>query len=151
MDTEKDYPRLLGGLVGNLHSLEFALRVYLGQRIAAARLACGTDVYDFPVGAELPLTDLTSYATLGMLLREFNDDMRRACKPEIDETIVLLRDALAHGRVLRKSPEVIYGLLSSARSARVAFVSSSTRFCRPIGFRFSPLVSKRSPWLSWGG
>ncbi|MBI3248042.1 MAG: hypothetical protein HYZ50_16175 [Deltaproteobacteria bacterium] len=91
----------LGGLFGNLQSLEFLLRGFL-NRLSGARpigVPYGTDIYSFPVGTELPENDLTSYDSLSLLVAKFNQEMKCRGTPEIDEKIVELRDALVHGRV----------------------------------------------------
>ena len=99
--TPETYREQLGGLVGNFHSLEFILRAYL-QKSPGARpigLPHGTDVYKFPVGTELPLSEITSYDSLADLINRFNKEMVRQSLPELDVTLVEVRDALAHGRV----------------------------------------------------
>lgn len=91
----------LGGLIANLQSLEFLLRAFL-QKLASARplgIPYGTDVYSYPVGTELPESELTSYDSLGQLIDKYNAEMRKLGHPKIDPTLVELRDALAHGRV----------------------------------------------------
>lgn len=100
--TPDEHAQRLGRLVGNLQSLELALRAFL-QQLPGARsfgLPYGTDVYAFPVGSEIPENELTSWDTLGQLLRRFNDEMRRQARPSIEQVgLVELRDALAHGRI----------------------------------------------------
>ncbi|HMK52750.1 MAG TPA: hypothetical protein VK551_09625 [Thermodesulfobacteriota bacterium] len=59
----------------------------------------GTDIYSFPVGSELPDNDMTSYDSLTQLLAKFNREMKLRGAPEIDDGLIDLRDALAHGRV----------------------------------------------------
>lgn len=100
--TPDEYAQRLGRLVGNLQSLELALRAFL-QQLPSARsfgLPYGTDVYAFPVGSEIPENEFTSWDTLGQLLSRFNEEMRRQARPAIEHVgLVALRDALAHGRI----------------------------------------------------
>ena len=99
--TLDEHARHLGGLFANLQSLEFLLRVFL-SRLPGARpmgVPHGTDIYSFPVGSELPDNDMTSYDSLTQLLAKFNREMKLRGAPEIDDGLIDLRDALAHGRV----------------------------------------------------
>lgn len=91
----------LGGLLANLQSLEYALRVFLQGQVDARPLGIphGTDIHTYPVGTELPESELTSYDSLDKLITKFNLKMKERGLPLIDATIVALRDALAHGRI----------------------------------------------------
>lgn len=101
MTELEEYAFNLGKLVCNLQSLEHLLRLYLAKRAGArpSVVAYGVDIYELPVGTELDVSDLTSYDTLGELIEQFNADMVRQGKREIDVDLIGLRDALAHGRV----------------------------------------------------
>jgi hypothetical protein len=59
----------------------------------------GNDLYSFSVGQNLPESDLTSYASLGALIAKYNDTAQEQGLTKIDDTLVEIRDALAHGRV----------------------------------------------------
>ncbi len=99
--TPEEYREQLGGIVGNFHALEFLLRGFL-QSLPAARpigIPHGTDIYSFPVGTKLPENELTSYDSLGLLITKFNNEMAKRGLPQIDSTLVEIRDAVAHGRV----------------------------------------------------
>lgn len=88
----------LGGLIGNLQSLEIAIRLALAQRPGSvAKDTYGDDFRNAPVGTRIPLSDLSSYASLGKLIKSFNNVF--APTPPLDSALVDLRDALAHGRV----------------------------------------------------
>src|SRR5919109_181539 len=98
--TLDEHAKHLGGLVGNFQSLEFVLRAFL-QGLPTARpigIPQGTDIYSFPVGAELSENELTSYDSLGDLIDKFNAEMKRRGLSGIDPKLVE-GDALAHGRV----------------------------------------------------
>jgi hypothetical protein len=90
----------------NLLSLEFLLRMFL-QKSPSARpygISDGTDIYSYPVGAELPENELTSYDTLGQLIDKYNTEIAKSGLPPVDKTLVEIRDALAHGRVSATEP-----------------------------------------------
>ena len=99
--TLDEHVNHLGGLVGNLQSLEFALRIFLNRQPDARPIGMpyGTDIYYTPVGSTLPENDLTSYDSLGELIAKFNSVANAKGTKTIDANIVELRDALAHGRV----------------------------------------------------
>jgi len=102
--TDDEHALYLGKLLVNFQSLEFILRAYLQNQPGARPfgLPHGTDIYLCPVGTELPENEFTSYDTLGQLINKYNDKMRAKGGAPIDETLVELRDALAHGRVAAK-------------------------------------------------
>ena len=118
--TGDEHCKLLGKLVGNLQSLEFILRAFL-QELPSARpigIAYGTGVYAFPVGTELPESELTSYDSLRDLIKSFNAEMQTRGLPTIDQTIVELRDALAHGRVSSCTPDESMRLLKFSKPCK---------------------------------
>ncbi|MBI5856700.1 MAG: hypothetical protein HZB42_03535 [Sphingobacteriales bacterium] len=91
----------LGKLVGNLHSLEFILRMVL-QKIPDAKpknLPYGLDIYDLPVGTEISESEFTSYDSLRELISKFNDFAAKNKSIPIDSSIISIRDAIAHGRI----------------------------------------------------
>lgn len=97
----REYAFQLGSLMANFQSLEFALRAFLQQLPSARPLGIkwGQDLYSFPVGCELAESEITSYDSLGQLIDKFNLEALRRNQPQIDRTLVDVRDALAHGRV----------------------------------------------------
>lgn len=104
--TLEEHARHLGALVSNFQSLEFVLRLLL-QKCPSARpygVPYGTDIYSYPVGAELPENEVTSYDTLGQLIEKYNAEIANLGLAPMDETIVEIRDALAHGRVSAADP-----------------------------------------------
>ncbi len=113
----------LGGLLGNFQSLEFVLRNYLQTLPTAPPFGVeyGVDIYSFPVGAELPLNEFTSFDSLGQLINRFNHEMNQQGLQELDTTIVEIRDALAHGRVSASCPKDHLRLLkfSKPRNGKV--------------------------------
>jgi hypothetical protein len=103
--SDEEYVRHLGGLISNLLSLEMGIRAALGNLVPRPRDS-SQSFFLAPVGTEFSESDVTSYESLGQLIDRYNSQMRRHGKKEIDETIVDLRDALAHGRLLGSEPNV---------------------------------------------
>ena len=98
--TPDDHAKALGKLVTNLQSLETWVRVALWRASPNRDLDTRLDFDEMPVGTVLPSNELVDYADLRTLLRKFNAQMRAQNKSEIDLSLVDLRDALAHGRVM---------------------------------------------------
>lgn len=112
-----DYYARLGKLVSNLQSLEFILRAYL-QQLPNSRpfgIPEGEDIYQYPVGSELPLNEITNWDTLGQLIDKHNQWAVNQGEEKIDKSIVVIRDALAHGRVSASSPDDSLRLLKFSR------------------------------------
>ena len=90
----------LGGLVGNLQSLEFAIRLCLAQKPGSLVRDVYTDNFrGMPVGTTIPESDMSNFASLAQLVREFNSSFGDPGSSLLDGTLVALRDVLAHGRV----------------------------------------------------
>jgi len=126
----------LGGLLANFQSLEFILRVFLHKLPSARPLGYphGTDIYSFPIGSTLPVNELTSYDSLGSLIKKYNAELNlRHPGLQIDPTLVDLRDALAHGRVSAPAGDnTLLRLLKFSKpdangQVRVVFNSEMTR------------------------
>jgi hypothetical protein len=101
------YAEALGSLVGNFHTLEFALRLalYLADTEPARRMPRSVRFTALRAGDSLPLSHLSSYDSLGALIGAYNRNARaRGDAPEVDEALVDLRDTIAHGRVLADQP-----------------------------------------------
>jgi hypothetical protein len=115
--TPDEHAKRLGELVANLQSLELLLRVFL-QALPTARpigIPKGKDLWSFAVGEWLPESELTSYDTLGMLIKKFNAEMEARELPQVVTTLVNVRDALAHGRVSAPSPAADMRLLKFSK------------------------------------
>jgi hypothetical protein len=100
--TVDEHCKQLGGLLGNLQSLECCLRIFLHHLPDARPLGVpfGTDIYTLPVGSDLPENELTSYESLGELIARYNREvLAHRAREQIDPALVIVRDALAHGRV----------------------------------------------------
>ena len=116
MDKNK-YIFSLGKLASNLQSLEFILRAYLQQLPNSRPIGIPKvkDIYQYPVGSELPESEITSYDTLKDLINKHNQWAFTQGEQEIDESIVEVRDALAHGRVSASSPNDSLRLMKFSR------------------------------------
>lgn len=87
--------------MANFQSLEFALRAFLTKYSPPPFVpyAASSDVFSFPVGSVLPENPLTNYDSLGMLIEKANKLLRQQHAPQLDKSLVDIRDALAHGRI----------------------------------------------------
>jgi len=89
----------LGKLVNNMQSLEFILRGCLFEdEIAKGISKQLTSEPKFTKGEVLPKNAYTNWDSLGKLIRKYNG-LQISKGFEIDETLVEIRDAIAHGRV----------------------------------------------------
>ena len=110
------YPLLVGRLLGNFQGLEFAIRAFLYARADGnhAPLQTGTNLNTLRVGDIAPENAMTCYDSLGTLIARYN---KIAPAPlQIDESIVDIRDALAHGRVSSFSPTDHFHLLKFSKA-----------------------------------
>jgi len=115
----------LGGVIGNLQSLEFSIRLCLSQRPDSLVRSTYTDDFrNAPVGTLVPESDMSSYAPLGQLIKKFNE-LFGHFGSTIDPTLVDLRDALAHGRVFAGPDEEHFRIVKFDRpingSARLSY------------------------------
>ena len=91
----KDHTHQVGCIITNLQALETVLRYFL--------LRLHQQEAQFPkVGdADASVTYLTKYAFLGQLVDEYNRALEESEKQfEVDKTVIGVRDAIAHGRLL---------------------------------------------------
>ncbi|OIP87722.1 MAG: hypothetical protein AUK24_09050 [Syntrophaceae bacterium CG2_30_49_12] len=130
-----NYQRALGQIIGNLHSLELILRLFL-HNVDSKR-------YGFPppevnldkirVGDVVPESYFVNYDSLKDLVKKYNSLVTSQNAPDlcVDETIVNLRDAFAHGRVLSPAPTppfqlYKFGRPTKSRQVLVEYVTSLT-------------------------
>jgi hypothetical protein len=119
--TLDEYAKNLGGLIANLLSLEISLRGFLRNLPDAppSGLPHGTDIYTCAVGTVLPETDFTNYSSLFSLIKKVNAELiRQKVSPQIDISLVDLRDALAHGRVSAPVEGNIMRLIKFSKPAK---------------------------------
>lgn len=105
----ESYALALGKIVSNLHGLELLLRVFLhnADKKRYRSPPPEVDPDKIKVAADVAENYFTNYDSLGDLIKRYNGLVAGLKAPElrIDETLVRLRDALAHGRVLGSKPE----------------------------------------------
>ncbi|MFC1944909.1 hypothetical protein ACFLX5_05475 [Chloroflexota bacterium] len=97
----------LGKLVGNLQSLEFALRAFLlnDEISSGGPFSQSADLFDVDEDDIVPLNAFTDYDNLRGLIMRYNRHHKiLSAHLEIDETLAGIRDAIAHGRVSGSSP-----------------------------------------------
>ena len=96
MNSEK-HALLIGKIVTNLQSLEFVLR---GALFNSNNTKPGPKLNSFKAGDIVPKDELTDYSGLGDLIKKYNSNVAKN-NPHlsIDPSLVILRDAIAHGRV----------------------------------------------------
>jgi len=125
----------LGKLVGNFQSLEFALRAFLTNDEIAQRGSLpqsATNMHDMNEGDIVPENALTNYDTLGQLIKKYNGHPKiLSASLTIDETLVDIRDAIAHGRVSAEMPSSSLKLLKFDKpkngQVRVTFSVTMTK------------------------
>jgi hypothetical protein len=94
-----------GGLLTNLQALETALRYFLLRR--------SRQDPQFPKVGDTAASEtyLTNYMSLGYLIDEYNKDLGDSEKKfEVAKTVVDIRDAFAHGRLLTALKQPPYRL-----------------------------------------
>jgi len=128
LDEADKHALNLGRLVGNIQSLEFALRAFLvNDEIASgASFAQSVNLQDMNVDDIVPENAFTNYDTLGQLIRKYNSHPKIiSAGLNIDETLVDVRDAISHGRVSAVTPSSSLRLLKFDKpknhQAKVAF------------------------------
>lgn len=106
MNLEK-YTLAIGKIIVNLHSLEFALRTFLWNHEDPVGLTnWHIAMPQLQVGQTVPVNALSNFDTLGKLIEKFNEIMQKTDSTlSVDQTIVDLRDALAHGRIWAEVPQ----------------------------------------------
>jgi|SRR5713101_1267802 len=96
--TLEEHTLNLGKLIVNLHLLEFNLRAFLCE--AHKELILIPNIGQKSVTE----THLTNYDSLGQLIRKYNDIVTSAnVQFLVDKSVVELRDALAHGRMMART------------------------------------------------
>ncbi len=108
MTSDEDrHVRKLGALVADLQSMEFFLRGFLStvHQADANGLLLGMPQHmvSLKVGQNVPENFMTDYRTLGQLVDQYNAYVDgRDASLMLDKETVVLRDALAHGRVFQE-------------------------------------------------
>ncbi len=109
----EEHALALGKIVANLQALEFTLRLFL----------CGasSEKAELPKkgAASIPKTHLTNFDLLGTLVNAYNRCLSKqelSCF-EVHGAVVLIRDSLAHGRLLSTTPSPPVTLYKFGRPA----------------------------------
>jgi len=131
--TEIKHAEYLGRLITNLHTLETSIRDFL--LTAAEGLKSSTEhaqnLRNLRVGQSVPLNPFTNYDDLRTLIIKYNESVKTISNEFIiDENIVNLRDAIAHGRVFAFEPSYPLVLLKFSmpkeKQVRVEFNATMT-------------------------
>lgn len=122
----EEHARNIGGLITNLHSLEFQIRCLLSQANLpeASGMPLGHKLADLAVDSEYTAGAFTNYDSLRQLIVAFNDLADRRSLKALPMAIVELRDALAHGRCIADPGEPYLRLIkfSPIKNGRVKVV-----------------------------
>ena len=115
----------LGKVMSNLQSLEFSLRAFL---LEAESTQDAVDYQQLKVGDQIAEDAFGNWDTMGKLIAKYNSIIRPIdCSLCVDDSVVKLRDALAHGRVAAFSPSAHMQLLKFTkprnRRVRVSFAA----------------------------
>ena len=114
--------------MGNLQGLELSLRLYLGRLEGAQPPDVNVErLYSVAEGTEVSVSTLTSYDSLGTLIKRFNAAAREQGLAEIDPKLADVRDTLAHGRLYaRRLGDAMHLLkFSKPRNGRVTVTSNA--------------------------
>lgn len=110
----------LGGLVGNLQTLEMFIRLALAQREGSpVRNTYGDDFRNAPVGTPIPLSDFSNFHSLNRLIDAFNESFPLC---PLDKDLIKLRDALAHGRVFKGPTEADFRIVKFSKPSKTGVV-----------------------------
>ena len=121
MPKMEEHSLNLGKLVGNLQSLEFALRAFLvnDEISSGGSFSQSVNLHDMDEGDIIPLNAFTDYDTLRELIRRYNSHPRiLSADLTIDDTLADIRDSIAHGRVSGLTPSSPLKLLKFGRPKR---------------------------------
>ena len=92
------YLELIGKLIANLWSLETALRFFLIKRLKEEEGF--NKIRKVSIGDTLDATHFTNYDSLGKLIERYNKFSTSEENKLNKEKLLLIRDVLAHGRIL---------------------------------------------------
>ncbi len=97
----------LGRLIANLHSLELVIRDFLLTDAEGLQASTkhAQDLRRLKVGQSITENQFTNYDDLRALIKKYNKRVEAIAKKlSVDESIMDLRNALAHGRVFSYGP-----------------------------------------------
>jgi hypothetical protein len=98
MTNTDEFPKAIGEIFANLLALEFSLRFFLYESVGPQHATLSLD--QLTAGDCVPENPITNYDSLGKLVRKVNERLEALDVPErVDNSLVDLRDTLAHGRI----------------------------------------------------
>jgi len=100
------HPLQMGQVIGNLQALEMSLRIFLYCQEGGSSKAIQPALFNLAKGDRVVENCMTNYDTLGRVITNYNQAVK-SIDPTlaVDEKIVNLRDAFAHGRLISDKPE----------------------------------------------
>lgn len=107
---DRMHTRSLGTLVNNIQTLEFSLRSCLFKDEITKGISKQLNTLELVKGEIVPNNALTNWDTLRDLIQKYNE-LPISKDLTIDENLVDIRDAIAHGRVFSSTPNGINQLL----------------------------------------
>lgn len=101
----------------NLLSIEYRLRVFLSwaNLPEACGYPAGHRLGDFRVGDEFVVGAFTNYESLSQLVKKFNQIATSKQRKTVDQAVVRLRNALAHGRLTREPDDEFFRLIKFSK------------------------------------
>ncbi len=107
----------IGKIIMNLQSLEVALRLFLDESVGPPDHNLHFE--QLTQGDKVSKSPLTNYDTLRQVMKKFNKRLEAlGVSKRVDESLVDVRDALAHGRVLGFQPKGPLRLFKFAKPDR---------------------------------
>ncbi|MBN1943913.1 MAG: hypothetical protein JW849_11520 [Phycisphaerae bacterium] len=87
-----------------MQSLELVIRLFLNETENSQHVPI--NLGQLKEGDEVQSTPFTNYDSLSVLIEKINSKLKELNRDErIDDSLVKLRDAIAHGRLLSSSPQ----------------------------------------------
>ena len=111
---QEEHPINLGKLLVNFHGLEFALRAFLmnTEITSSGSFLQSINLYNMNEGDVVPENAFTNYDSLSQLITKYNNYPKiKSGGLTIDESLVDVRDAIAHGRIAGMKPLPPFKLL----------------------------------------
>ncbi len=116
--TSEEICKSFGEIITNLQSLEFVLRIFLDEIHGHPDQSKGafSKLTKLKAGDWVPENYFTNYDSLDKLVNKVNNELRAHNFTEVvDTSIVNIRDAIAHGRILAEKPEGPFYLLKFSK------------------------------------
>lgn len=137
----REHALYLGKLFANLQGLEFVLRGFLfnAEGVSAELFPQLKNLYDINTRDTVHLNAFTNYDTLRELITKYNNHPKISTAGlTIDKSLVVLRNALAHGRAFAE----VIGLTSQPPFRLLKFGDSKKRNDNQVEVSFSALMTE---------